>query len=271
MGHAEFMEGGIDRRDTIECPFADVDEVLKFDAVEEYGLINFSELVEYYEKLYQSGRKSYPDLVFTGGYYQTIVSGAIEAFGWDLFLEAAANKRKFDQVLEGFFRQTLHHVQAWAKTSIEVFIQHDDMVWSSGAFMNPSFYRQAIFPRYQKLWQELHDSGKIVLFCSDGDFTMFIDDIARAGADGFIFEPMTNVEEIIQKYGKNKVIVGSQVDCRTLTFGTYRDIQKEIDSTLLLAQECPGFMFAVGNHLPANIPMDNALFYFDYLQEHWHR
>ena len=28
MGHAEFLEGGIDRRDTIYCPFRDVEEVL---------------------------------------------------------------------------------------------------------------------------------------------------------------------------------------------------------------------------------------------------
>jgi len=26
MGHAEFLEGGIDRRDTIYCPFKDVEE-----------------------------------------------------------------------------------------------------------------------------------------------------------------------------------------------------------------------------------------------------
>jgi uroporphyrinogen-III decarboxylase len=173
--------------------------------------------------------------------------------------------------LEGFLQQTLHHVKAWAKTSIEVFIQHDDMVWSSGPFMNPTFYRQSIFPRYKKLWQELHDAGKIVLFCSDGDFTMFVDDIINAGADGLIFEPLTNLQTVVEKYGKSKVIVGSNVDCRTLTFGTRSDIQREIDQTITIVKDCPGFMFAIGNHMPANIPVDNALFYFDYLREKWYR
>ena len=271
MGHAEFMEGGIDRRDTIYCPFNTVEEVLDFDAVEEYGLVDLDELTADYESHYQLGQSTYPNQVFTGGHYNTIVSGAIQAFGWDMLLAAAADRPRFDKVLESIFQVTLHSVRAWARTSIQVFIQHDDMVWSSGAFMRPDFYRQSIFPRYAALWQILHDAGKIVLFCSDGNFSQFIDDIAWAGADGFIFEPMTDIDTIIQKYGKSKVVMGSKVDCRTLTFGSTAEIKHEIDETLKIAKECPGFVFAVGNHLPANIPIENALFYHDYLTSQWKR
>jgi hypothetical protein len=267
MGHAEFMENGADRRDAVSCPFKNAEEVLNFDAVEEYGLPAMDELTAYYEGLYQREQTRHPNQVYTGGYYKTIVSGLIDAFGWDMLLEAAADRRRMDRVIESFFQQTLHHVKAWAKTSIDVFIQHDDMVWSSGAFMQPEFYRSAIFPRYRQLWQVLHDAGKIVLFCSDGDYTRFVDDIALAGADGFIFEPMTDLDLIVNRYGKSKVIMGSKVDCRTLTFGTRPEIQREIDDTLKIAKECPGFVFAVGNHMPNNIPVDNALFYFDYLNE----
>jgi len=271
MGHAEFMEGGIDRRDTVTCPFTDPEQVLAFDAVEEYGLPNLDELARYYERLWRGNTAANPNQVHPGGYYKTIVSGAIQAFGWDMLLTAAADRKRFDKVLESFFRLTLHHVQAWAKTPIDVFIQHDDMVWSQGAFMYPDFYRTAIFPRYKKLWQTLHEAGKTVLFCSDGDFTEFIDDIADAGADGFIFEPMTSLDYAVEKYGKTKVIVSSKVDCRTMTFGRKEDIRYEIDETLKLAKDCPGFIFAVGNHLPSNIPIDNALFYMDYLRANWRR
>ena len=232
MGHAEFMEGGIDRREPVACPFKTVDE-----------------------HQYQSGHATYPNQVLTGGHYDTIVSGGIQAFGWDMFLAAAADQRRFDKVLESIYQVTLHSVKAWAKTSIEVFIQHDE----------------AIFPRYKLLWQVLHDAGKIVLFCSDGNFTRFVDDIAQAGADGFIFEPLTDLDYIAQKYGKTKVIIGSKLDCRTLTFGNRDQIKAEVDETLKIAIECPGFFFAVGNHLPSNIPLDNALFFYDYLSHHWNR
>lgn len=271
MGHAEFLENGSDRRDTVSCPFKDVEEVLSFDAVEEYGLPDMDELIRYYEDWYRKTQEANPNQVCPGGYYKTIVSGAIQAFGWDMLLSAAADWTRFDKVLDGIYRLSLHHFQAWAKTSIEVFICHDDMVWTQGAFMHPDFYRAAIFPRYKKLWDVLREAGKIVLFCSDGDFTEFVDDIAAAGADGFIFEPLTSLDYVVERYGRTHVIAGSKVDCRTLTFGTKEQIKHEIDETLKIAKDCPGFMFAVGNHIPSNIPVDNALFYFDYLSKNWRR
>jgi uroporphyrinogen-III decarboxylase len=98
-----------------------------------------------------------------------------------------------------------------------------------------------------------------------------VDDVAAAGADGFIFEPTTSLDYVVERYGATKAIVGSKVDCRTLTFGTPEQIRAEIDATLALARDCPGFMFAVGNHIPSNVPVDNGLFYMDYLREHWER
>jgi hypothetical protein len=271
MGHAVFVEGGTDKRQPQPCPFKTVEEVLEFDAVKEYRLPDFDELVKYYEKCYQDTQKARPNQVFPGGYYKTIVSGAIQAFGWDMLLEAAAYREPFERVLDSIFRLSLHHFKAWAKTSIKVFICHDDMVWSEGAFMHPDIYRRTIFPRFRELWAVLKRVGIKVLFCSDGDFTEFLDDIANAGADGFIFEPMTSLEKAVGKYGKTHVIVSSKVDARTLTFGSKKQIQAEVDTTLKMAFDCPGFIFAVGNHIPSNIPVENALFYFDYLRKHWSR
>jgi hypothetical protein len=271
MGHAEFLEGGIDRRDTITFPFKNVEEVYEFDAVEEYGLPPMDELVQYYENFYQNGQKANPNQVHPVGYYKTIVSGAIQAFGWDLLLQAAADWDRFEKVLDSFFRLSMHYFQAQARTSAPVFLCHDDFVWTQGAFMHPDFYRRAIIPRYRKLWSVLKEAGKIVLFCSDGDFTEFVDDIVDAGADGLIFEPLTDLEYVVERYGKTKCIISSKVDCRTLTFGTPEQIRHEIDQTLRIAKDCPGFFFAVGNHIPSNVPVDNALYYFDYLYKNWWR
>jgi len=60
-------------------------------------------------------RRIIPNQVFTGGYYKTIISGAIEAFGWDMLLEAAANPAKFERTLDSIFRLSLHHFTAWSK------------------------------------------------------------------------------------------------------------------------------------------------------------
>ena len=271
MGHSEYVEGGVDRRPPSMCPFKDPSDIWAFDAVEEYGLPDFDELVTYYEQTHRQGRAATPDVVVPGGYYKTIVSGAIASFGWEMLLTAAVDLSRFERVLDSFFRLALHHVRAWAQTSIEVFISHDDMVWTEGPFLSPDFYRSVIFPRYRALWTVLREAGKRVLFCSDGNWTQFLDDIAEAGAHGFIFEPMVSLDAAIERYGQTHVIVGSKVDCRTLTFDSKDAIRAQVDATLESAMRCPGFIFAVGNHIPSNVPLDNAQFYIEYLRAHWTR
>ncbi len=271
MGHADFLEGGVDRRQPQSSPFQNVEEVWEFDAIKEYGLTDFATLVKFYEKVYQDGQKSNPNQVFPGGYYQSIISGAIAIFGWDMLLLGFSEPARMEPVLESIFQQTMHHLKAWAKTSCPVLICHDDMVWSRGPFMAPDIYRAMVFPRYRQLWQTVKQAGKKLLYCSDGDFTLFIDDVAAAGADGFIFEPFVPLKTVVEKYGQSHVIIGSELDCRTLTFETKELIAQQVDQSLKLGKPCPGYMFAVGNHIPSNVPVDNALFYFEYLKKNWNR
>lgn len=267
MGHAEFNEGGSDFRPAGAAAFHTAEDVLNFNAVEEYGATDFDELVGYYEQWYQDAQVG-TDQVISGGYYQTIVSGAIASFGWDMLLQAAGEEpeRFGEDVLGSLFELSLHYYKAWARTSIEFFMCHDDMVWTEGPFMNPAFYRKYIFPRYKELWKPLREAGKRIIYCSDGTFDMFLDDLVEAGADGFCFEPTNDLEMMVRKYGKTHVLMGG-ADCRTLTFGKKDDIEKELRWVFSLARECPGFVFATGNHFPSNIPLENALFYFELVEE----
>lgn len=265
MGHASYAVDGTDQRPPKSCPFTTVEEIWAFDAVSEYGLPDFDEQVKAYENAIQKAGNDYPEQLTTGGYYKTIVSGAIQSFGWDMLLLAAAEPVKMEKVFDGFFRRTLFHMQAWAKTSAEVIIQHDDFVWTSGAFMNPDIYRKVIIPRYAELWKPLHAAGKKVLFCSDGNFMEFAPDVAEAGADGFIFEPCNDFDFMAGNFGQSKCLVGSFVDCRDLTFGKWGVVREGIDRTLESLARCKGAIIAVGNHLPPNIPAEMLDRYFDYL------
>jgi len=265
MGHAVYAADGSDRRDPNRCPFRTEEDVWSFDAVKEYGLPDFDELVRYYEKRWQNARSRCPHQLTTGGYYRTIMSGAIAAFGWDMLLAAAADLVKFEQVLDGFFRRTLFHMQAWAQTSAPVLIQHDDFVWTSGPFLAPEFYRAAIIPRYAELWKLVHAAGKKLLFCSDGDFRQFAADVVAAGADGLIFEPVNDFGWMVEQFGQTTCLVGSYVDCRDLTFGNWDKVQRDVDRTFAKLQDCRGAIFAVGNHLPPNIPEPMMERFFAYV------
>ena len=269
MGHAVYAADGSDQHAPGICPFHEPEEVWAFDPVAEYGLTPFDTLVTRYEQDYQTRKAAFPNQVCTGGYYKSVISGAIQSFGWDMLLVAAADEARFARVLERFGAYTLHHARAWAKTSIDVYIQHDDIVWTAGPFIRPGFYREVIFPIYRELWKPIKAAGKKVIFCSDGTVDMFMEDIAACGADGFIFEPSNDFARIVRTLGGSHMLAGSMVDCRTLAFGTWEQVQAQIDATLALAKGLPGFMFAVGNHIPANVSDEVCLRFMEYLRAHW--
>ncbi len=265
MGHAVYAADGSDLHPSHESPFRSPEEVWAFDAVAEYGLPDFEEQVRAYEDSIQQARVRCPNQFTTGGYYRTIVSGAIDAFGWDMLLLAASDPVKMEAVFDGFFQRTLFHMEAWSRTSVEAVIQHDDFVWTGGAFMHPDIYRKVIIPRYAELWKPIHKAGKKVLFCSDGNFTEFVHDLADAGADGFIFEPCMDFGMMMDQFGQSHCLVGSFVDCRDLTFGDWEKVRADIDRTFERLQSCKGAILAVGNHLPPNIPEEMLDQYFEYL------
>ncbi len=267
MGHAEYAEAGTDRREPRTCPFTTVEEVWAFDPDAEYGLPDARQQAEAYERLMQEARQGRPGQLTTGGYYKTIISGAIQAFGWEMLLEAAADCAKFERVLDRFFRRTLFHMEAWAATSAEVVIQHDDFVWTMGPFLDPAFYRSAIIPRFAELWKPLHRAGKTVLFCSDGNFTALAEDIVAAGADGLVFEPCNDFGWMVDRFGSSVCLVGSYVDCRDMAFGSWETVRAAVDRTMAALPRCRGAIVAVGNHIPANVPDTMLDHYFPYLRE----
>lgn len=253
--------------DNRQCPFHSFEDVLSFDPVETIGLQDHAALVEHYSRTWRAAQDATPTCVVPGGYYNTIFSWCILTFGWEMFLTAAAlDEERFDRVLEGFCQVSQTVFDAQAECGCEFFICHDDIVWTQGAVFHPDWYRKHVFPRYRRLWAPLLDAGIKILFCSDGDFTEFVDDLADLGAHGFIFEPMTDLEYVVRRYGRDKVIVGN-MDCRVLMSGTPDDIRAEVKRCADLGRDCPGYFFAVGNHIPYNIPVDSVQVYADAIEE----
>ncbi len=256
MGHAIWQADGSDFRPSKESPFSDPEEIFAIDPFEEYGRIDVAEKTEQYQQFADNVRKN--DWVTSGGTYRTVVSYAIDAFGWENLLYAAgADPQRFGELLNRWTDYLMQFIDAWAATDVDVYLTHDDMVWSQGPIFSPEFYRTYVFPNFKRGWDKIRDSGKKVLFCSDANFTMFVDDLNEAGAQGFIFEPMTDLEMVVRKYGQTHVIMGN-ADCRIMTFGSPEDVRLEVKRCMDLGRDCPGYFFAVGNHIPPNVPIANA-------------
>jgi hypothetical protein len=268
MGHAEYAAvEGSDYNNVISCPFKTPEEVLAFDPVETYGLKDKKELIRRFEAHYQNACQRDADAVNMTGTYITCISGLIEIFGWDMMLMAmGTDPEKFGQLTNRYAQWIQQYYDALAQSDVPVVMVHDDITWSSGPFAHPDWYRQYVFPNYKKFIDPLLDSGKKVLFTSDGDYTLFIDDIAKTGVHGFAMEPGTDMAYIAQKYGKTHVFIGN-VDTRVLFYGTKEQIRAEVERCMAIGKHCPGYFMAVGNHIPPNTPVENAIYYNEVYNE----
>jgi hypothetical protein len=264
MGHAEYEAGGIDRREPKpSAHFQTPEDVLSFDPWEALGERAREEITSRFEAHYAKNCANHPDTVNMTGIYVTMVSGLIDLFGWDLLLLAAGlDLEGFGQVANRYADWIQQYFDALGAAEVPMVMIHDDIVWSSGPFLQPAWYRKYVFPNYVKLFAPLLETGKKIAYTSDGDYTAFIDDIAASGVHGFVLEPTTDMAYIAETYGDTHFFIGN-ADTRILLNGPKSAIRAEVERCMALGKPYPGFFLAVGNHIPPNTPVENALYYHE--------
>lgn len=267
MGHAVYAADGVDWNTDVQCPFTDPEQVLDFDPWDVYGTKDKKVLTAEYEAHYKASCAANPDGVNMTGIYVTCISGLIEIFGWDMLLLAAGtDPGRCGEMTNRYAAWIQQYFDALADADVPVVMVHDDIVWTSGPVWHPNWYRQYVFPHYKKYFRPLLDSGKKIIYTSDGTYTAFIDDIAATGVHGFVMEPTTDMKYIADKYGKTHAFIGN-ADTRILLSGTRAEIRAEVERCMAIGKHCPGFFMAVGNHIPSNTPVENALYYNEVYEE----
>jgi hypothetical protein len=267
MGHAVYAADGSDQRLQSEPLFRSPEEVFSFDPLERLPHYDHEELVAQFNRHYRANCERHPDEVNMTGTYITVVSGLIALLGWDMLLLAAGtDSAAFGRFTNRYAEWVDRFYRALADSDAPVVMTHDDIVWTSGPFVHPDWYREYVFPHYRRLFEPLKAAGKKIAFTSDGDYTLFIGDLVAAGVDGFVMEPLTDMALIAERYGRTHFFIGN-ADTRILLNGSKADIRAEVERCMTIGRDCPGFFMAVGNHIPANTPVENALYYNECYEE----
>jgi len=267
MGHAVYAEGGVDFNTKITSLFSDPEQALAFDPWEAYGPIDIAEWTAKFENHYRESCRANPTGVNMTGVYVTCISGLIDILGWDMLLLAAGTDlERFAGLTNRYASWMQQYFDALGAADVPIVMVHDDIVWTSGPFISPAWYRSCVFPNYRRYFAPLLDSGKKIIFTSDGNYSVFIDDLAHCGVHGFVLEPTTDMAYIAEHYGQTHVFIGN-ADTRILLNGTREQIRAEVERCMNIGRNCPGFFMAVGNHIPPNTPVENALYYNEVYEE----
>jgi hypothetical protein len=263
MGHAVYMTDNEDYNNQTRTAFEDPEDVLNFDPWEKIGPKDKNELIHFFNRNYRRKCEVYPDAVNMTGVYVTCISGLIGLYGWEMLLEACGtDQKRFGEMTNRYASWIQQYFDALAASDTPVVMVHDDICWTSGAIFDPVWYRKYVFPNYVKYFEPMLAAGKKIIYTSDGNYTMFLDDIVKTGVHGFVMEPLTDMAYFADKYGKTHSFVGN-ADTRILLSGTKDDIYREVKRCMDIGKKYPGYFLAVGNHIPPNTPLDSVLYYED--------
>jgi len=245
-----------------DFPVQSVEDVLGYEPRKERGGKSVREVAEELRQRHEEAQRLYATQLVPGGYYCTTFMWPVMTFGLEWTLKAAVyDPPRFERLLNSFAEVSLRDFEAWSHCPIKAFISHDDICMTEGPILSPKWLRRYVFPWYKRLWRILHDRGIRVLFCSDGKIDAIVDDVAEAGADGFIIEPWSNLKSIVEKYGGEKVIIGN-ADLKVLTFKGVEDVAAEVKRCASTAGHQPGYFFNVTGSIPDNVPLENLEAYF---------
>lgn len=257
-----------------EAYFHSKEEVFNFSPLEKADFTGWKHVIMNWdfsseEVIYQRLRKEFPaewgDQAPEGQcsetwFYNTMFMWPLLTFGWDLFLQCCLDPR-FERVMAEFAEINRRVFRAFARLPINFVTCHDDIVMSSGPVCSPRWMRKYIFPVYEELWGILKESGKQVIFMSDGCMDAYAADVMACGAVGIISEPYTNYKILAKRY--RDCFLAGEGDNRILSRNVPAEIRAMVESMVETGRMSRGYMMCIGNHIPWNVPPEAIKLYLD--------
>jgi hypothetical protein len=252
-----------DGRHFLHVPLpADIDEALNFDPLK-----YFPKTVDEYESEF---RASYQQMLNSTGevaypiphHYTTCFHWPLAIFGFELLCEAGMEEDDFHDLMERFADVSIRITTAWSRVEgLEGFILHDDLAMSSGPIFHPDWYRKHIFPFYPKIFAPLKEKKIPIIFTSDGNCSSFVSEIFAAGADGFNFEHLVDLQTVANNH-PDKILIGN-FNNAVIAAGPRSRIEKEVQRCIDIGRQIPGFVANVGGGLTHQIPVENLEIYLE--------
>lgn len=149
----------------------------------------------------------------------------------------------------------------------EFFVISEDMSYNNGPMISEALFDEFLLPYYERLIPELHRRGCKVVIDTDGDVTMMIPWLMRAGIDGVLpLERQAGVDicALRDKYPDFLFIGG--YDKMVMTRGE-ADMRAEFER-LLPAMRKGGFIPSVDHQTPPGVSLENYLIYVRLLKEY---
>ena len=135
---------------------------------------------------------------------------------------------------------------------------YGDMAYRNGPFMSPAHYREFVQPCHKRLFDEFRKRGMPILFHTDGDVRVVIDDLIDSGIDAL--NPLEakasmDVRELAPKYGRCLGFCGN-IDVTVLMSNDRDRIREEVRSKLAATMPYHGYIYHSDHSIPPGVTLE---------------
>lgn len=196
--------------------------------------------------------------------------------GWGL-MEASWGLRGFESVLmdciaePDFYEEMLdrltEHMLAYVDYALDLPVDgvffSDDWGHQRGVMIGPERWRKYMKPRWAKIYEVVHQEGKLIASHTCGSVAEIMPDIIEIGLD--VLESVQpeaegmNPYELKKKWGDKIVFWGGLGSQSTIPFGTPDEIKAEVRRLCDEMGRDGGYILAPAKPLQPGTPLENAL------------
>jgi uroporphyrinogen decarboxylase len=149
----------------------------------------------------------------------------------------------------------------------------DDLGTQESLMISPKMYREILKPVHADFISFIKARTKAkILFHSDGDVAMLIEDFIEMGVD--ILNPiqtsagtMSDLPSLKKRFGKNIAFCGGIDTHRILPFGSVEEVRQEVRRVMQTLGPGGGFMVAAVHTIMNDVPPENVLAMVDAVEE----
>ena len=153
--------------------------------------------------------------------------------------------------------QLFHMIETEGMTCDGAFV-YGDMAYKNGPFMSPAHYREFLQPYHKRLFDVFGERGMPVIYHSDGDIRLVIDDLIDAGVSAI--NPLENsanmdVRELAPMFGERLGFVGN-IDVKVLLTNDPEKVRREVREKLQAAMPYHGYVYHSDHSIPPGITLE---------------
>lgn len=135
---------------------------------------------------------------------------------------------------------------------------YGDIAYNTGPFMSPRCYREMVKPYHKRLMDEFHRRKMPVLFHTDGDVRLLLDDLIDAGVN--YINPLEakagmDVRELAPKYGKRLGYCGN-IDATVLMTNDLDAVRHEVRTKLAATMPYNAFIYHSDHSVPPGVTLE---------------